>query len=72
MSEERENQKRKKGRANLEEEMSFFGHLATLRMHLVRSALVIVSITALAFAYYDVIFNNIVMGPKNPHSGPTK
>lgn len=66
MSEERENQKRKKGRANLEEEMSFFGHLATLRMHLVRSALVIVSITALAFAYYDVIFNNIVMGPKNP------
>lgn len=66
MSEERENQKRKKGRANLEEEMSFFGHLATLRMHLVRSALVIVSVTALAFAYYDLIFNNIVMGPKNP------
>jgi sec-independent protein translocase protein TatC len=66
MSEERENQKRKKGRANLEEEMSFFGHLATLRMHLVRSALVIVSVTALAFAYYDLIFNSIVMGPKNP------
>lgn len=66
MSEERENQKRKKGRANLEEEMSFFGHLATLRMHLVRSALVIVSVTALAFVYYDLIFDKIVMGPKNP------
>jgi sec-independent protein translocase protein TatC len=35
-------------------------------MHLVRSALVIVSVTALAFIYYDVIFNQIVMGPKNP------
>lgn len=66
MSEERAKVKTKKGRANLEEEMSFFGHLATLRMHLVRSALVIVSITALAFAYYDVIFDKIVMGPKNP------
>ncbi len=66
MSEEQANSKPKKVRANLEEEMSFFGHLASLRMHLVRSALVIVSVTALAFIYYDVIFNQIVMGPKNP------
>ena len=66
MSEEQANSKPKKARANLEEEMSFFGHLASLRMHLVRSALVIVSVTALAFIYYDVIFNQIVMGPKNP------
>jgi sec-independent protein translocase protein TatC len=66
MNEEQANSKPKKARANLEEEMSFFGHLASLRMHLVRSALVIVSVTALAFIYYDVIFNQIVMGPKNP------
>ncbi len=66
MSEEQANSKPKRSRANLEEEMSFFGHLATLRMHLVRSALVIVSITALAFVYYDIIFDQIVMGPKNP------
>lgn len=63
MSEE----KSKRKRATLEEEMSFFGHLAALRMHLVRAALVIVLITTFAFIYYDFIFDQVVMGPKNPH-----
>lgn len=66
MSEEQAKGKPKKGRATIEEEMSFFGHLSALRMHLIRAALFIVSITVLAFIYYDVIFDQIVMGPKNP------
>lgn len=51
---------------NLEAEMSFFDHLATLRAHLIRAAIAIVLFTVLAFVYYDVIFNQIIMGPKNP------
>lgn len=66
MSEDRASEKNQRKRATLEEEMSFFGHLSALRMHLVRSALVIVGVTILAFTYYDFIFNQIVMGPKNP------
>ncbi len=52
--------------ASLEAEMSFFDHLATLRWHLIRAALAIVIFTSLAFVYYDVIFNEVIMGPKNP------
>lgn len=66
MSEEKASGKIQRKRATLEEEMSFFGHLSALRMHLVRSALVIVGVTILAFVYYDFIFDQIVMGPKNP------
>lgn len=66
MSEVKVSEKKQRKRATLEEEMSFFGHLAALRMHLVRSALVIVLVATLAFIYYDFIFDHIVMGPKNP------
>jgi sec-independent protein translocase protein TatC len=66
MSEDKVSEKKQRKRATLEEEMSFFGHLAALRMHLVRSALVIVLVATLAFIYYDFIFDQIVMGPKNP------
>ncbi len=47
-------------------EMSFFDHLEVLRWHLVRSSIAIIIFTALAFTYYDVIFDQIIMGPKNP------
>ncbi|HYK77688.1 MAG TPA: twin-arginine translocase subunit TatC, partial [Daejeonella sp.] len=49
---------------SLEAEMSFFDHLDVLRKHLVRAALGIVVFTALAFVYYDFIFDEIIMGPK--------
>ena len=58
--------KAEKGPATLEAEMSFFGHLETLRWHLIRASLAIVLFTTLAFVYYDVIFDQIIMGPKNP------
>jgi sec-independent protein translocase protein TatC len=67
MSEETQNTAKKPRKlATLEEEMSFFGHLAVLRWHLVRAALAIVVLTSLAFVYYDFIFDTIIMGPKKP------
>lgn len=51
---------------NLEAEMSFFDHLDVLRKHLIRSSIAILAFTTLAFIYYDFIFDQIIMGPKNP------
>ena len=51
---------------NLEAEMSFFEHLEVLRWHLVRSAIAVGVFMVLAFAFYDFIFDDIVMGPKSP------
>ncbi|MBC7913216.1 MAG: twin-arginine translocase subunit TatC [Pyrinomonadaceae bacterium] len=51
----------------LEAEMSFFDHLEVLRWHLIRSAIAIVVLTILAFSYYDFVFGEIIMGPKNPN-----
>lgn len=52
---------------SLEAEMSFFDHLEVLRWHLIRSAIAILTFTILAFAFYDFIFDKIIMGPKNPN-----
>ena len=49
---------------SVEAEMSFFDHLDVLRKHLIRSSLAIVVLTGVAFAYYDFIFDTIIMGPK--------
>lgn len=51
---------------NLEAEMSFFDHLDVLRKHLIRSSIAILAFTTIAFIYYDFIFDQIIMGPKNP------
>jgi sec-independent protein translocase protein TatC len=50
----------------LEAEMSFFDHLEVLRWHLIRSAVVIMALTILSFAFYDYLFDVIIMGPKRP------
>jgi len=47
-------------------EMSFFDHLEVLRWHLIRASIAIVVFTSLSFAYYDFIFDTIIMGPKHP------
>lgn len=52
---------------NLESEMSFFDHIDVLRKHLIRAVGVIALFTAGAFYYTDFIFNEVIMGPKNPH-----
>jgi len=51
----------------LEAEMSFFEHLEALRWHLIRACLAIVVFTGVAFAYYDVIWTKIIMGPMDLH-----
>jgi len=51
---------------NIEAEMSFFDHLEALRWHLVRASVAIVVFTGVVFAYYDVIYDNVIMGPSKP------
>ena len=55
---------KKKGK-NLEAEMSFFDHLEVLRWHLIRSAIAITIFMVVAFSFYDFIFDDIIMGPKD-------
>jgi sec-independent protein translocase protein TatC len=50
----------------LEAEMSFFDHLEALRWHLIRASIAIVIITCFVFAYYDWIFDTVIMGPSKP------
>ncbi|MFC5285182.1 twin-arginine translocase subunit TatC [Pedobacter alpinus] len=50
----------------IEAEMSFFDHLAELRIHLVRSSIAVVILTSICFFYYDFLFDTIIMGPHKP------
>lgn len=50
---------------NIEAEMSFFEHLEILRWHIIRSVLAIIVFAILAFSFYDFVFDEIIMGPKN-------
>jgi sec-independent protein translocase protein TatC len=50
---------------SIESEMSFFEHLEALRWHLIRACLAVLVFTGVAFAYYDTIWNNVIMGPMN-------
>lgn len=50
---------------NIEAEMSFFEHLEVLRWHIIRSVIAIAVFAILSFTFYDFVFNQIIMGPKN-------
>lgn len=50
---------------NIEAEMSFFDHLEVLRWHIIRSVIAIAVFAILSFTFYDFVFNQIIMGPKN-------
>lgn len=50
---------------SLEGEMSFFEHLEVLRWHLIRSAIAVVVFMGIAWSYFDVIFDNVIMAPKS-------
>ncbi|WP_156306136.1 twin-arginine translocase subunit TatC [Sphingobacterium endophyticum] len=50
---------------NIEAEMSFFDHLEILRWHIIRSVIAITVFAILSFTFYDFVFNQIIMGPKN-------
>ncbi|MEN8139350.1 MAG: twin-arginine translocase subunit TatC [Bacteroidota bacterium] len=47
-------------------EMSFLGHLEVLRWHLVRAFAAIFIFTIIAFVSKDIIFDDIIFGPKQP------
>ncbi|WKK59199.1 twin-arginine translocase subunit TatC [Sphingobacterium sp. BN32] len=50
---------------NLESEMSFFDHLEVLRWHIIRAVIAVTIFAILSFTFYDFVFNEIIMGPKN-------
>jgi sec-independent protein translocase protein TatC len=47
-------------------EMSFLDHLEIFRWHLIRAAAAIMSFAIIAFIYKDIVFDVILLGPKNP------
>ncbi len=47
-------------------EMSFLDHLEIFRWHLIRAAAVILFFAIIAFIYKDIVFDVILLGPKNP------
>jgi len=48
-----------------EEGMSFLEHLEVLRWHLIRSVLAVLVFAVGAFLFYDVVFDGIILAPKN-------
>jgi len=50
---------------SIEAEMSFFDHLEVLRWHIIRSVIAVMVFAILSFTFYDFVFNQIIMGPKN-------
>ncbi len=49
-----------------ENEMSFLGHLEALRWHIVRAVIAIVLFAVIAFLNKEIIFDDIILAPKNP------
>lgn len=47
-------------------EMTFLDHLEELRWHIVRSLVAVVLLSCGAFFFSDLIFNKIIIAPKNP------
>lgn len=56
---------KKKGK-NKEGEMSFLEHLEELRWHIIRSLVAIVIMMIVAFIFKNILFDKIVLAPKNP------
>jgi sec-independent protein translocase protein TatC len=55
----------KKGK-NGEKEMSFLQHLEELRWHIIRSILAVVIFMIIAFIFKNILFKDIILGPKSP------
>jgi sec-independent protein translocase protein TatC len=55
----------KKGK-NKEGEMSFLEHLEELRWHIIRSLIAIVIMMIVAFIFKNVLFDKVVLAPKDP------
>jgi sec-independent protein translocase protein TatC len=57
--------KSKKGKSK-EGEMSFLEHLEELRWHIIRSLIAIVVMMIVAFIFKNILFDKVVLAPKNP------
>jgi sec-independent protein translocase protein TatC len=57
------NQRKRKSN---EGEMSFLEHLEELRWHIIRSVIAIVVMMIVAFIFKNILFDKIVLAPKNP------
>lgn len=57
---------KKKKKKRKEGEMSFLEHLEELRWHLIRSIGAIFLLAIVAFIYNEIIFETIILAPKNP------
>jgi sec-independent protein translocase protein TatC len=55
-----------KKRKSTEGEMSFLEHLEELRWHIIRSLIAIVVMMIVAFVFKNILFDKIVLAPKNP------
>jgi sec-independent protein translocase protein TatC len=64
MAEETSN--KNKGRKSPEKEMSFWEHLEELRMHLIRSVIILLLLAIAAFIMRRFIFDDILLAPKDP------
>jgi sec-independent protein translocase protein TatC len=53
-------------RSDNQGEMSFLDHLEALRWHLVRSALVIVTLAVVLFCFKSFLFDDVLLAPKSP------
>ncbi|MDF1574476.1 MAG: twin-arginine translocase subunit TatC [Bacteroidales bacterium] len=51
---------------NTEGEMSFLEHLEVMRWHLLRSITAIVILALVAFVFKDIVFDKIILAPKEP------
>jgi sec-independent protein translocase protein TatC len=51
---------------NTEKEMSFLEHLEVMRWHLLRSIAAIVILALVAFVFKDIVFDKIILAPKEP------
>jgi sec-independent protein translocase protein TatC len=47
-------------------EMTFLQHLEELRWHIIRSLLAIVACAIIAFIFKNIIFDTVILAPKNP------
>ncbi|HPA86706.1 MAG TPA: twin-arginine translocase subunit TatC [Bacteroidales bacterium] len=56
----------KKKRKSGEGEMSFLEHLEELRWHIIRSVVAIVVLMIVAFVFKNIIFDKIILAPKEP------
>ena len=50
-----------------DKEMSFLDHLEIFRWHLIRSAIAVLFFAIIAFIFKDIVFDKILLGPKDPN-----